>query len=104
MKKFLWTLTITGALGAYAYSKRDEILKYLTQKMIDFDQTVEQTTDYLAKIEKVKENAAKFSAELKASEPVINSLTQEIENYRDQVGPLAKEIQAKLPQQNDRFS
>lgn len=101
MKKFLWTLTITGALGAYAYSKRDEILKYLIQKMIAFDQTVEQTTDYLAKVEKVKENVAKFSAELKASEPVINSLTQEIENYREQVEPLAKEIQAKLPQQND---
>lgn len=104
MKKFLWTLTITGVLGAYAYSKRDEILKYLTKKMIAFDQTVEQTTDYLAKVEKVKENAAKFSAELKASEPVINSLNQEIKNYRDQVEPLAKEIQAKLPQQNDRFS
>lgn len=101
MKKFLWTLTITGALGAYAYSKRDEILKYLTQKLIAFDQTVEQTTDYLAKVEKVKENAAKFSAGLKASEPVINSLTQEIESYREQVEPLAKEIQAKLPQQND---
>ena len=71
MKKFLWTLTITGALGAYAYSKRDEILKYLIQKMIAFDQTVEQTTDYLAKVEKVKENVAKFSAELKASEPYI---------------------------------
>ncbi len=101
MKKFLWTLTITGALGAYSYSKRDEILKYLIQKMIAFDQTVEQTTDYLAKVEKVKENVAKFSAELKASEPVINSLTQEIENYREQVEPLAKEIQAKLPQQNN---
>lgn len=101
MKKFLWTLTITGALGASAYSKRDEILKYLTKKLIAFDQTVEQTTDYLAKVEKVKENAAKFSAELKASEPVINSLTQEIESYREQVEPLAKEIQAKLPQQND---
>ena len=97
----MWTLTITGALGAYAYSKRDEILKYLIQKMIAFDQTVEQTTDYLAKVEKVKENVAKFSAELKASEPVINSLTQEIENYREQVEPLAKEIQAKLPQQNN---
>lgn len=97
MKKFLWTLTITGALGVYAYSKRDEILKYLTKKLIAFDQTVEQTTDYLAKVEKVKENAAKFSAELKASEPVINSLTQEIESYREQVEPLAKEIQAKLP-------
>ena len=97
-------MTITGALGAYAYSKRDEILKYLTQKMIAFDQTVEQTTDYLAKVEKVKENMAKFSAELKASEPAINSLTQEIKNYRDQVEPLAKEIQAKLTQQNDRFS
>ncbi len=94
-------MTITGVLGAYAYSKRDEILKYLTQKMIAFDQTVEQTTDYLAKVEKVKENVAKFSAELKASEPVINSLTQEIENYREQVEPLAKEIQTKLPQQND---
>ena len=45
MKKFLWTLTITGALGAYAYSKRDEILKYLIQKMIAFDQTVEHTTE-----------------------------------------------------------
>ena len=101
MKKFLWTLTITGALGAYAYSKRDEMLKYFTKKLIAFDQTVEQTTDYLAKVEKVKENAAKFSAELKASEPVINSLTQEIESYREQVEPLAKEIQAKLPQQND---
>lgn len=101
MKKFLWTLTITGALGAYAYSKRDEILKYLTKKLIASDQTVEQTTDYLAKVEKVKENAAKFSAELKASEPVINSLTQEIESYREQVEPLAKEIQAKLPQQNN---
>ena len=101
MKKFLWTLTITGALGAYAYSKRDEILKYLTKKLIAFDQTVEQTTDYLAKVEKVKENAAKFSAGLKTSDPVINSLTQEIESYREQVEPLAKEIQAKLPQQND---
>lgn len=97
-------MTITGALGAYAYSKRDEILKYLTKKLIASDQTVEQTTDYLAKVEKVKENAAKFSAELKASEPVINSLTQEIESYREQVEPLAKEIQAKLPQQNDWFS
>lgn len=93
MKKLFWTLAITGALGAYAYSKRDAIMKYLTNKMIELDETVEQTKDYVSKLEAVKNNADRFLAELDAKKPVIDELTEDINKYSQEIEQIVKKLQ-----------
>lgn len=93
MKKLFWTLAITGALGAYAYSKRDAILKYLTKKMIELDETVEQTKNYVSKLEAVKNNVDRFLAELDAKKPVIDELTEDINKYNQEIEQIVKKLQ-----------
>lgn len=101
MKKLLWVIGITGAAGYYLYRKRDDILAYCAEKMIQLEQTKNELKDYSTKVQAVKDNATKFANELQAAQPVLDSLTQDIQQYADEIEPLAEKIQADLPESNN---